>query len=77
MTYKELMRKAQLHFDPENKGIIYGYPVRVMLNISLVADDKGWDNPVDVELIRDRLLGNRHLDKDCVAAVLSLLGDKP
>ena len=74
MTYKELMDKAHLHFDPERKGIIKGYPVGVLFCIGRMADAKGWDQLVDEEPLRERLTGSETLDKGCVAAVLGLLG---
>ncbi len=73
MTYNELMDKAHLYFDPEWKGIIKWYPVGVLFCISRMANAKGWDQQVDKEPLQERLTGSKTLDKDCVAAVLSLL----
>ena len=73
MTYKELMRKAQDLFDPQHRGIIYGYPVRVLLNIALKAEQEGDDQQVDVDSLRDYLSEKTHLDPDCVSSVLALL----
>ena len=73
MTYRELMGKAQDLFDPQHRGIIYGYPVRVLLNIALKAEQDGADQEVDGDSLREYLSGKDHLDSYCVSSVLSLL----
>ena len=73
MTYKELMEKAQQHFDPQQRGIIKGYPVRVLYCISCMADKSGWDEQVAVDTLRETMTGSKVLDQSCVAAVLSML----
>ena len=73
MTYRELMDKAQRHFDPQHKGIIKGYPVRVLYCISRMADKSGWDAPVAEDLLRETMTGSEVLDQGCVSAVLGLL----
>ena len=73
MTYKELYQKSWAHFDPEGTGCIKGYPVMVLLNISYVADEDGWDKQIIVTRFREHLIEKKSLNKNCVSAVLEIL----
>ena len=73
MTYKEFYQKCFELFDPKKKGMIKGYPVMGLYTTSKIADAEGWDSQVMVETYRERISEKTSLNKDCVAAVLSLL----
>ena len=73
MTYKELYQKCWEHFDPDNTGMIKGYPVMVLYTTSKIADAEGWDEQVVAEVFRERISEKKTLNSDCVSDVLGLL----
>ncbi len=72
MTYVELYHKAVDAFNPNKDGLIIGYPVEVLYNVSRLDDAQGWEQQVDVKDLRNRLSPD-YLDKQCVGTVLGLI----